>query len=335
MILHELRELIMAENWDEAEFDACTRAYLWMQLAESKGFTPYKKRVRQALIEGPLAARTHGSIEYRFQNISAVLDGRGEPWIPGYKPAKNVGPEAVKKIEGYIDRFRGSRDARRLHWLVNGIPIEIIRRSVSELISGEPFNYPDSTDFDVVLREHALPPKKVIGYAGLLHYDAPLFSENFSAGISSPCFNKIEAAGYEIRAKEIQIESDPVEQAFRVEVERFRRAGFGSTPTGNKQPRQFAHQTASYVRDPAVVAFVELRAGGVCELCGAPAPFNRPDGTPFLEVHHIRFLSEDGPDTVDNAAALCPNCHRACHHSDEQADLKAALADKISAVTRG
>ena len=30
---------------------------------------------------------------------------------------------------------------------------------------------------------------------------------------------------------------------------------------------------------------------------------------PFVEVHHIKPQSEGGPDTLDNAAPLCPGCH--------------------------
>ncbi|WP_163591073.1 HNH endonuclease, partial [Klebsiella variicola] len=37
------------------------------------------------------------------------------------------------------------------------------------------------------------------------------------------------------------------------------------------------------------------------------------DGTPFLEVHHIEWLSNGGEDSVENAIALCPNCHRQAH----------------------
>jgi 5-methylcytosine-specific restriction protein A len=34
---------------------------------------------------------------------------------------------------------------------------------------------------------------------------------------------------------------------------------------------------------------------------------------PFLEEHHIEWLSKGGEDTIDNAVALCPNCHRKMH----------------------
>jgi hypothetical protein len=33
--------------------------------------------------------RTHRSVEFKHQNISAVLDELGMPWIPGYIPKRN------------------------------------------------------------------------------------------------------------------------------------------------------------------------------------------------------------------------------------------------------
>jgi len=33
-----------------------------------------------------------------------------------------------------------------------------------------------------------------------------------------------------------------------------------------------------------------------------------------LEVHHKVPLAEGGDDTVENAIALCPNCHRHAHY---------------------
>lgn len=72
---------------------------------------------------------------------------------------------------------------------------------------------------------------------------------------------------------------------------------------------------ASFVRNPDVVAEVLERSHGACERCKAPAPFMRAsDGSPYLEVHHIDFLANGGHDTVSNAEALCPNCHREKHY---------------------
>jgi hypothetical protein len=73
--------------------------------------------------------------------------------------------------------------------------------------------------------------------------------------------------------------------------------------------------TYVYDRNPDVIAEVLDRAGGTCESCGRDAPFiRRSDGTPYLEVHHQTPLASGGADTIANAVALCPNCHRKAHY---------------------
>jgi 5-methylcytosine-specific restriction protein A len=74
-------------------------------------------------------------------------------------------------------------------------------------------------------------------------------------------------------------------------------------------------------RNPDVIAEVLLRAKGVCEGCTEAAPFLRADGRPYLEVHHLQPLAERGADTVENAIALCPNCHRERHYGASYRDL--------------
>ena len=81
-----------------------------------------------------------------------------------------------------------------------------------------------------------------------------------------------------------------------------------------KLPEKISVTIEQFKRNPDVVDEVLYRAKGVCENCNMPAPFIRSsDGEPYLEVHHIVFLSQGGEDTVENAIALCPNCHRKAH----------------------
>ncbi|MDD5392119.1 MAG: HNH endonuclease signature motif containing protein [Thiothrix sp.] len=83
----------------------------------------------------------------------------------------------------------------------------------------------------------------------------------------------------------------------------------------SKIPRKIKVETRAFVRNPDVVAEVLFRANGKCESCCVPAPFlKKVDGTPYLEVHHRIPLSDDGEDSVENAIALCPNCHRKAHY---------------------
>lgn len=80
-----------------------------------------------------------------------------------------------------------------------------------------------------------------------------------------------------------------------------------------ERPKKTEILTAGFIRSAKVIAYVLKRANGICELCCQPAPFIKPDGSPYLEVHHWKPLSENGEDTIDNAAALCPNCHKELH----------------------
>ena len=85
--------------------------------------------------------------------------------------------------------------------------------------------------------------------------------------------------------------------------------------TALKAPARIPVVLFAYVRNPDVVAEVLYRANGYCEQCKSAAPFLRgKDGSPYLEVHHIVKLADGGEDTVENAIATCPNCHRKLHY---------------------
>lgn len=80
-------------------------------------------------------------------------------------------------------------------------------------------------------------------------------------------------------------------------------------------------QTRTFHRDPTIAAYVKKRANGYCQLCGQKAPFNDQNGDPYLECHHIDWLSKGGIDSVENCVALCPNCHRRMHILNDQTDI--------------
>lgn len=102
--------------------------------------------------------------------------------------------------------------------------------------------------------------------------------------------------------------------------------GHVERPSGNPNPPRVAPGSPQRVRDPNVRAWTLQRACGLCELCKKPAPFNDVRGRAFLESHHIVWLSNDGPDTVENTAAICPNCHRELHHGRDREQKSASLS---------
>ena len=78
-------------------------------------------------------------------------------------------------------------------------------------------------------------------------------------------------------------------------------------------------------RNEAVAEFVKRGAQGICARCSRPAPFETKEG-PYLECHHIVHLSKHGPDSVESAVALCPNCHRKMHVMDLAEDREVLMA---------
>ena len=76
----------------------------------------------------------------------------------------------------------------------------------------------------------------------------------------------------------------------------------------------------TYSSDPYIAELARRRAAGHCQFCGSAAPFRAKGGRPFLEVHHVLWLSRGGQDTLANTAALCPDCHRRMHVLDHEAD---------------
>jgi hypothetical protein len=83
--------------------------------------------------------------------------------------------------------------------------------------------------------------------------------------------------------------------------------------TTQEHPNETRSVTGTaYVRSAEVRRAALRRADGFCEYCGERG-FETASGETFLETHHIVPLSEHGPDTPENVAALCPTHHREAH----------------------
>ncbi|GAB3309352.1 HNH endonuclease [Hymenobacter humi] len=207
-------------TWSEDEIEAAVDAYHSLFESQVSGAQVVKKRVYDAM--ALRYGRSAKAYEFRFQNISHVLDTMGLPWVSGLVPAANVGPSATTAIKAVIERkgyFGGS--------------------------------------------------------LGQATSDQVLLSRRAAALMS---------------------------------------IGPQSVPAGVLKPTRVAGEAMQFLRSPQVVAWVLEAAAGDCEWCSLPAPFIIAGGMPYLEVHHVRWLSQGGSDTVTNAVALCPNCHRRFHH---------------------
>jgi 5-methylcytosine-specific restriction protein A len=89
-----------------------------------------------------------------------------------------------------------------------------------------------------------------------------------------------------------------------------------------------------YYRSQAIRLYALKRAHGICEGCRQPAPFLTLERKPYLEVHHIRRLSDGGPDDPRWVVALCPNCHRKAHYAEDAPSFNRFLAQLAQEVEK-
>jgi len=87
--------------WTGEENDLIVADYFAMLADDIAGRRYSKAEHRRALLP-LLNDRSEGSVEFKHQNISAVLKGLGEDWIPGYKPAFNFQMTLVDAVARWL-----------------------------------------------------------------------------------------------------------------------------------------------------------------------------------------------------------------------------------------
>ncbi|KAF2390693.1 HNH endonuclease [Pseudomonas frederiksbergensis] len=228
-------------GWDDQELEASVDAYLKMLGLEHSNQTFKKADENRLLREGPLSKRSASSVEYRMQNISAVMEQMGMSHIVGYVSAKNVGTGIGNRIR----KILAQRD------------IEAFRKEPTQ--ASQHFTY------------------------RLLEANTPQFSD---------------------------------------------------TPEGILNPNKTSSAAIRYSRARWITDWVLKHSRGFCEGCNQAAPFLGANGSPYLEVHHVKHLAQKGSDRTSNAVALCPNCHRRCHHSNDREAFTLELYTRVKRLER-
>lgn len=121
-----------ALDWTDHENDILVADYFAM-LADDLAGRPYIK-VRHNLALQAVINRSRKSIEFKHQNVSAVLQGLGEDWIPGYRPAVHY----QASLEDAVARWLVAHPA----WLANvarsGVQAQPTLRETGTLWIGPP-----------------------------------------------------------------------------------------------------------------------------------------------------------------------------------------------------
>jgi 5-methylcytosine-specific restriction enzyme A len=136
---------------------------------------------------------------------------------------------------------------------------------------------------------------------------------------------KVRAAiVFELRSLNAVTEAIEAEQTVTdVPIEALRTRAFNASQIDAQSPVTSTKNV--YQRSRDVRIYVLARARGSCEGCTTPAPFLRKDGSPYLEPHHLRRLSDGGPDHPAHVIALCPTCHRRVHAGIDGINYNSAL----------
>ncbi|PTE13265.1 DUF3883 domain-containing protein [Pseudogemmobacter blasticus] len=91
------------EAWSDLENEAIVADYFAMLAAELAD-RPYSKAAHRRALQPLLAGRSEAAIEFKHQNISAVLMGLGAPRIAGYLPAQNFQAALAGPVNHWLER---------------------------------------------------------------------------------------------------------------------------------------------------------------------------------------------------------------------------------------
>gem|GEM_PF-4007395 len=253
-----------------------------------------------------------------------------------YSDGGTVTQIALERIEKGL-RLSGRQETNKkqsVHFPTE-IPFDKIQLSIDRIDRDGPAPHKASHTYDVVVNDRSYPPPAVVAFA-LEEMGHQIVSPGtIRAGKGTRAFKLLADAGFEPvskhtvptdddeilenRVNDLLLNSDLLDEAF----------------TGSDTPPDKSEKTASsYKRNAGVIATILRLAGGTCELCLAAAPFRRPDGHLYLEVHHVQFLAEGGLDNTKNAVALCPNCHCRCHYSEETQPLADRLYRQVNRLKK-
>jgi hypothetical protein len=189
-------------DWSPEELQLIVSDYMEMLGLELQGKRYSKAEYRRKLIP-KLADRSEGSIEFKHQNISAVLKEAGLQRIRGYKPASNyqsalkvVVLEAVQNQPLPIPPSEEGIDR-----IPDGITRAHLLQAIKDFENGVEHRFGPSSTYDVLHKGKRYPPKAIVGLAAKHILGSHLQPEDFGGGLETKCFRVLESNGFRIVRK--------------------------------------------------------------------------------------------------------------------------------------
>ena len=240
-----------------------------------------------------------------------------------------VDGQTMRAIRQLTDESRALLDAT-LAASLNGegltrngrLPVSVLERAtpqhvwwaVQQLLAGTvQHGFDDSNDYDLITDDgERLPPKAVFGVALARALGRTIGPSHFTAGVGSPCFRLLEAAGYRIVDKDATVPADVEYIDDDGKPEWTEGARKLVTHMRRERGRGLARAKKADFRD---------RNGGrlYCERCSSDPveAYGSEHGEACIEVHHattlVSNMQEGAKTRLEDLQCLCANCHRLVH----------------------
>lgn len=134
----EQEEPHTGKEWSENEVRLIVADYFDMLEAELLEKTYKKSEHRKALVP-QLSGRSEGSIEFKHQNISAVLVEHGLPYIEGYKPRGNYQSLLATEVDVFLEQNPGLLQSLAAAPTLNPVePKKLIKPNFDSVIEDPP-----------------------------------------------------------------------------------------------------------------------------------------------------------------------------------------------------
>jgi Predicted restriction endonuclease len=312
----------MSMGWSDEELCAAVEAYRQMARNQEAGI-----RFNRSQIYSELAARfgrTKSAFEYRMQNISAVYQELGMPWIAGLKPAKHVGSKSAARLikiiqqEG-LEADVGVAQKDGLVWekalaAVTQLGGIASRKQVKEWILDQDPEYDTDNLSDLYMLAVNSPSRTSYGQNATPRKtdEGSPFDRLFKVGRGIfEIYDPVQHGIWEIYADassgnrnrmSVRQVSSPVDEALATsEEEALQTGSFDPTSVADTRKRV----TAAIIRRRGQPAFRKALMdaySGVCAISGC----NLPD---VLEAAHVHPYKGDHTDVVSNGLLLRADIH--------------------------
>ncbi len=255
---------------------------------------------------GPIAERFN--ILVRAMNAGSSSNGA---WRRILITSTGVSPTALAALVANSPAATARPIGRLPHAALRRVTHEHVDRAVRRLLAGEDApSFDPSRDFDLLTPDgERLAPKKVFGLAleEALTIDAR--PEHFTAGLGTPCFRILEAAGYPIIRKDETIPGSGIEP-----MDPDLAAAEGERKLVAHLRRERKPALAAAKRRAVIAELGYLQ----CERCGlTPSQALGPHGDAVIEIHHagtrVADMAAGHITRLADLMCLCANCHRIVH----------------------